>query len=211
MFLNAINDDVKSLLFATLPGFLEAHTSFYLAGGTALTLHLGHRKSIDVDLFSMEEFDAEKPSYHLIQLGGNISVAEKGTIHAFIHGVKVSLLHYPYPLLKGLYLYEKIYIAAIEDIACMKVIAISQRAEKKDFYDLYEILHLYAPSELGRMVLEKYGTSRINSVHILKSFFYFDEAEKSLDPVSLQGVTWEGVKKYLLENESKITETFWQL
>jgi hypothetical protein len=93
----------------------------------------------------------------------------------------------------------------------MKIIAISQRAEKKDFFDLYEIFHLLAPSEIGAMMLEKYGRSRINYIHILKSFFYFDEAEKSFEPVSLQGVSWEKVKAYLIENESGITESFWRL
>ena len=110
-----------------------------------------------------------------------------------------------------MHLYERISIAALEDIACMKVIAISQRSEKKDFYDLYEILHLLTPAELGSMVLEKYGRDSVNCFHILKSFFYFSEAEKSLDPISLRNVTWEGVKKYLLENEQKLTEIFWQL
>jgi hypothetical protein len=211
MFLDAINDDVKSLLFGTFPDVLKTHAGFYLAGGTALALHVGHRKSIDLDLFSMEKFSEDEISLYLTQLGGKISVVEEGTIHAFVRGVKVSFLYYPYPLLKSPQRYEAIDIARIEDIACMKIIAVSQRAEKKDFFDLYEILQLFAPSEIGAMVLEKYGRNRINYIHILKSFFYFDEAEKSFEPVSLRGVSWEKVKAYLIENESRITESFWQL
>jgi hypothetical protein len=211
MFLDTINDDVKSVLFEAFPDFLKTHKGFYLAGGTALALHIGHRKSIDLDFFNMGKFDEDKISLYLTQLGGNISVVEEGTIHAFVRGVKISFLYYPYPLLRGPHRHEAIDIASVEDIACMKIIAISQRAEKKDFFDLYEIFHLLAPSEIGAMMLEKYGRSRINYIHILKSFFYFDEAEKSFEPVSLQGVSWEKVKAYLIENESGITESFWRL
>jgi len=211
MFLDAISDDVKSVLFEILPDFLKAHKGFYLAGGTALALHVGHRKSVDLDFLNMGKFDEDKISLYLTQLGGNISIVEEGTIHAFVRGVKISFLHYPYPLLRAPHFHQAIDIAGIEDIACMKIIAISQRAEKKDFFDLYEILHLFAPSEIGAMMLEKYGRRRINYIHILKSFFYFDEAEKSFEPVSLKGVSWEKVKAYLIENESGITESFWQL
>lgn len=211
MFLEAIDNRVRSLLFEFIPGFLEPKESFYLAGGTGLALHLGHRKSVDIDLFTMTGFDVDRVSFRLSETGAVISVAEEGTVHAFIGETKVSFLHYPYRLLKDVQVYEGIGIASLEDIACMKVIAVSQRAEKKDFFDLYEVLRKFGPARLGKLVVDKYGSGRINAYHILKSFFYFTDAEQSLDPVSLRDVTWEGVKKYLLENERLISETFWSL
>jgi hypothetical protein len=55
------------------------------------------------------------------------------------------------------------------------------------------------------MVLQKYGKQRINCYHIVKSFFYFDEAERSFDPVSLKSTTWQHVKDYFMENERELT------
>ena len=211
MFLEAIDERVKSLLFGTLPPILKGLENFYLAGGTGLALLLGHRKSVDVDLFREKEFDVERLSFDLSRTGAEISVAEQGTLHAFVEGIKLSFLHYPYPLLKDPQVIEGVRVACIEDIACMKVIAVSQRAEKKDFFDLYELLQKFGPAQLGKMIIEKYGKERVNAYHTLKSFFYFADAEGSLDPVSLHDVTWEKVKQYLRENEQIITETFWNL
>ncbi len=88
----------------------------------------------------------------------------------------------------------------------MKVIAITQRADKKDFYDLYEILKHFQPLELKDMFLKKYGGQRINCYHILKSFFYFQDAEDSPDPISLNGTTWDEVKTFFINNERKLTK-----
>lgn len=105
--------------------------AFYLAGGTALALQLGHRKSNVLDLFAPKPFDIERLSWRVVALGGRVRVAEQGTLHATIDGVKASFFYYPYGLLKPFVRYRGLNIAAIEDIACMKVIAIAQRGEKK--------------------------------------------------------------------------------
>lgn len=210
MFLETIDNKVRSVLFELLPGSLKQIKGFYLAGGTGLALHIGHRKSVDIDLFSIDKFDTDRLSFSVSEIG-TITAAEEGTIHAFFGETKVSFLHYPYPLLDNVQVYKGIAVADLKDIACMKVMAVSQRAEKKDFFDLYEIFQKLTPAELGRLMIQKYGDKRINPYHILKSFFYFADAEESLDPVSLRNITWEDVKQYFLKNERSITETFWSL
>ena len=79
--------------------------------------------------------------------------------------------------------------------------AISQRAEKKDFFDMVEILQRYRPGQLKHMFMEKYGEEKINCYHILKSFFYYADVEDAPDPVSLNNTTWDQVKSYFLTNE----------
>jgi len=171
-----------------------------------LALHFGHRKSDDLDLFSEKDFSVEKLCKTIENLSGQILIAEQETIHANVEGVKLSLLLYPYKLIKPLQKFDGIKIAGIEDIASMKVVAISQRADKKDFYDLYEILKHSRPLELKDMFLKKYGRQRINCYHILKSFFYFQDAEDSPDPISLNGTTWDEVKTFFINNERKLTK-----
>jgi predicted nucleotidyltransferase component of viral defense system len=209
MFEQAV-DSRLLLLGKELFSIASIAEGFYLAGGTALALHLGHRKSDDLDLFSEKEFTIEKLCKTIEGLNGQILIAEQETIHADVKGIKLSLLYYPYKLIKPLHKFNSIKIACIEDIACMKVIAISPRTEKKDFYDIYEILKHFRPLELKDMFLKKYGRQRINCYHILKSFFYFEDAEDSPNPISLNGTTWNEVKAFFINNEKTLTSELLQ-
>lgn len=203
MFLNAVDKQLL-LLIDSLASHGEVAERFYLAGGTGLALQLGHRTSIDIDLFSQNTFDAERYASLIIGLGGRVIQAESGTIHAVLDGVKVSFLYYPYPLLRQLQIFHGIQVASIEDIAAMKAVAISQRGDKKDFFDMYEILKTMTPNYLKSLFLEKFGEARINCYHILKSFFYFDDADQQPDPISLNGTGWEQVKAYFVGHEKTL-------
>ena len=206
MFQEAVDARIL-LLIDKISHVPELYNNFYLAGGTALTLQLGHRKSFDIDLFSKKDFNVEKYSQVILSLDGKILREEKGTIDAVIDDVKLSLLFYPYKLLEKYHMIGHIRVADIKDIACMKVVAISQRADKKDFYDIYEVLKNMSPSELKELFLKKYGEKKINCYHILKSFFYFEDAEDSPDPISLNQTKWDEVKEYFISNEKIFTES----
>jgi predicted nucleotidyltransferase component of viral defense system len=205
VFFKILSDHLNSLLTDRLQAFTAVHQQFYLAGGTALALHLGHRKSEDLDFFSEHEFDNERVIEAVLKLGGRVDSESRDTIHTFITGSKVSFFYYPYPLINNMVAIGNIKVASIEDIACMKVIAIAQRSEKKDFFDMYEILKIYSPSLVKDIVIQKYGEKRINCYHIVKSFFYFKEAERSLDPISLNNTTWLQVKDYFIKNEGQLS------
>jgi hypothetical protein len=205
VFFEVLSANLNLLLTERLQTVTEVCSQFYLAGGTALALHLGHRKSEDLDFFSEHEFDNEQVIQAILKLGGRVDSESRGTIHTFITGSKVSFFHYPYPLIGNIVTIGNINVASIEDIACMKVIAIAQRAEKKDFFDMHEILRIHSPSAMRDMVIQKYGEKRINCYHVVKSFFYFDEAERSLDPISLNNTSWQQVKDYFIKNEKHLT------
>jgi hypothetical protein len=205
VFFKVLSANLNLLLTGSLQGFTELCRQFYLAGGTALALQLGHRQSDDLDFFSEHEFDNELIIQAIMKLGARIDSESKGTMHASLSGSKVSFFHYPYPLIRNTTAIGNIRTASVEDIACMKVIAIAQRAEKKDFFDMYEILRMYSPSLVREMVIQKYGEQRINCYHIVKSFFYFEEADRSLDPVSLNSTSWQQVKDYFITNEKQLT------
>jgi len=207
MFEQAL-DSRTVLLIRELSKRKEITDHFYLAGGTGLALHFGHRKSDDVDLFSTKPFSVERYSQIIDSLGGRIMFAEEGTIHGIACETKISLLHYPYHLLGELQPFKGLQVASIEDIACMKAVAVSQRGEKKDFFDLFEILNEKTPSDIKSWLVNKYGEKKDNLYHILKSFFYFTDAEESPDPISLNGTTWENVKEGILEKEKELAEAF---
>jgi len=205
MFFEVLSAKLNQLLTNKLQTVPEVCNQFYLAGGTSLALQLGHRKSDDLDFFSEYEFDSELLIQAVLKLRGRIDSESSGTIHAFLSGIRVSFFHYSYPLIKKPMVIGNIKVALTEDVACMKVIAIGQRAEKKDFFDMYEILKTFPPSSIREMVIEKYGEQRINCYHIVKSFFYFEEADRSFDPVSLNNTSWQQVKDYFIKNEKLLT------
>jgi predicted nucleotidyltransferase component of viral defense system len=98
-------------------------------------------------------------------------------------------------------------LAQLKDILCMKMVAIAQRAEKKDFFDLYELLQLPVRN-FTELLEKKYGHPTINTAHIMRSLFYFEEAEESDTPKSLKGLTWSKVKNYLKKNQQQIEARF---
>ena len=194
MFAQAINAETKRVLEKI--GKSEITSDFYLAGGTALAIHLGHRESIDLDWFSSQEFSNARIKEILAQLG-NFSLVgeEEGTIHGLVDNVKVSFFHYPYRNLFALVPFEGVQLADERDIAAMKIDAISSRASKKDFIDLYYLFKKYSLEQLLEFFEEKYSNIQYNKLHILKSLAYFETAENEPMPHCLETIQWEEVKK----------------
>ena len=178
--------------------------NFYLAGGTALAIHLRHRESVDLDFFSLNDFDINILENFLVDKNYRVIVNNINTIHLLVDNVKISLLKYKYPLLDNFNDFEGINLASINDIFCMKMISISQRSEKKDFYDLYELFKKFKFENLKELLTKKYHEFNVNFYHIARSLVYFAEAENSIEPKSINGTTWYEVKKFFIKNEKHI-------
>ncbi len=178
--------------------------NFYLAGGTALAIHLNHRESVDLDFFSLNDFDINILEDFLVDKNYRVIVNNINTIHLLVENVKISLLKYKYPILDNFTEFEGINLASINDIFCMKMISISQRSEKKDFYDLYELIKLYKFENMKELLTKKYHEFNVNFYHIARSLVYFTEAENSVEPKSINGTNWNEVKNFFLKNEKII-------
>lgn len=177
-------------------------SDFFLVGGTALALQLGHRISVDLDFFSMhplktneligvleDEYQAE-----IFQLTDNAIVGK-------VKDIKIDFIAHQYPLLKELRTENHIRLSSLEDIAAMKLNAIKNRGSKKDFVDLYFLLKQFSLTEMLSLVNKKYKNNV--DVLVLKSLVYFDDAEIQPDCEMLIAVTWDEVKK---EIEKKTLE-----
>ena len=161
MLMNVIDEAMDRLLFGL--GGLKALTGFYLAGGTALALQSGHRKSVDLDLFREEEWSVEVATTALAGLGGvEVELADWGSLWARVDDVRVSLLHYPYRLVGELVPGSwGLPPASLLDIACMKLVAVSRRGSRKDFVNLYFLARTdVAPRDALVALAEKAGGSR---------------------------------------------------
>ena len=188
MFFRSITADMASILKNPILNELPAQT--YLAGGTAVALHLGHRLSVDFDFFTSEEIDSLHWHRQLqIAFGPAFMVSaakiEKNTLVLNLNNPGFSLFSYPYPLLN-----QPVHdpgfplpVASLLDLACMKLIAINQRGACKDFIDLKFIIEktAYSMSDLLSAVGRKYNVGEEMFFQIKKSLVYFDDAERDLN------------------------------
>ncbi len=168
---------------------------FYLAGGTAMALQLGHRISKDLDFFAPQIFDESQLIQRLSGLGRfQLEKKSDQTIIGFLNDTKLSFLAYQYPLLSPFKIVAGLKTADVIDIACMKIDAIASRGSKRDFIDLYfvakEILPL--PEILG-FFEKKYSSISYNMMHVKKSLVFFKDAEGDPMPKMLKPVDWSAV------------------
>ena len=135
MFTKAISTETRTTL--ALLGKSNLLKEAYLAGGTALALHLGHRLSFDLDFFTAKEFNPLETARKLQGvLDLKVEKTTKGTILGIIKNIRFSLFLYQYKLLSPCKKFLGINISDIRDIAAMKIVAISERGVKRDFVDL---------------------------------------------------------------------------
>lgn len=167
---------------------------FAMAGGTALALLLGHRRSEDFDWFNAKRVaDPLALAGELTQRGVDFTIEQtaRGTLHGQVGGVRTSLLEYRYPLLAPSILWPDFscLLLSLDDIAAMKLSAIVQRGSRKDFVDLYALLeeHQTLP-ELFELYRKKYDVPDI--APLLTAVAYFDDAEQEPMPQMLWPVSW---------------------
>jgi hypothetical protein len=172
---------------------------FYLAGGTALAIHLGHRRSRDFGWFTT------RPLSDAMNLAGSIREegipfvvrqVARGTLSGSISGVPVSFYEYRYPLLRKEMDWPEFgcLLASLPDIASMKLSAIAQRGGKKDFVDLYALgMKSFDLKQMLSFYQKKFSLQDI--AHVLIALSYFDDAAKERMPAMLREIQWISVKK----------------
>ena len=171
-------------------------SDFYLAGGTALAIHLGHRMSIDLDFFTRGNFSIADLKKKLSSIGELVVNGEEdGTLNAALDGVKISFLRYDYDQLYPFVAFQNVNLADERDIAAMKIDAASSRGSKKDFIDLYFLLGKYSLKDLIAFFEKKFSAIKYNKMHILKSLVFFDDAQDEPMPIMLASCDWENVKE----------------
>lgn len=164
-----ILDLIRELL--TDPKF----ASFDLVGGTALSLQIGHRISVDIDLFTIDPFNNQECLEYLEkEYGFALQYMHHNTLKGFIRGVFVDLIQHDYNLVMPRVFKEGIRMQSIADIAAMKVNAISGNGTRaKDFIDIYFLLKEFSFGDIISFYNQKYGSR--NEFHALKSLTYFND------------------------------------
>jgi hypothetical protein len=167
---------------------------FNLAGGTSLAMQIGHRKSIDLDLFTLDDFDSNSLLEYLEDaFRFKLNFSSVNTLKGHIDDINVDFISHKYPVVKQPLSEEGMRLYSIEDIAAMKLNAIAGNGTRsKDFIDIYFILRQYKIDDILSFYKTKY-TGR-NQLHVIKSLTYFDEIRTHDFP------------KMILEKELSLTE-----
>ena len=196
LFIKAVTGELLDCLGRIMSDPVLA--AFHLVGGTALALRFGHRRSIDIYLFTTSEFDVPEMAVHMAGHHGMVHIeTAPHTLRGHVEGVKADMIAHLYPLLAPVENLEGIRMASLSDIAAMKLNAISNRGSKKDFWDYALLLDHFRHREMLGYFSRKYAA--YNVWHVEKSVHYFEDADKEPDPMDLKGQTWGGIKSKIIE------------
>lgn len=212
LYFNTVNELLKSSLLKLMSA--KEFSQFRLVGGTALSLQIGHRESIDMDLFSDVDYgtlnfneieDFLKSNFRYVDFLDVPSAMGK----AYFIGenkdntIKLDVFYtdtYIQPYIEE----DGIRMATIEEIIAMKVDIIQRGGRKKDFWDLHDVLDSHSIIQMIDLHEQRYPYSHDKDL-IIQNFTNFDLADDDFDPICYKGKYWEFIKE---DFEEKIKNNF---
>lgn len=209
MYWNIIDKDRYKLLKDIIETVIIP--TYYMIGGTALSLQMGLRESFDFDFCVPTQFNNELLLEELGKIGEmKVKQNQSGTCDVILNGVQVSFFYYPNKIINKLVIPQempKLKMASILDIAIMKIVAIGGRGAKKDFFDLYNIINKCKISikELAEGLIEKCG-NKTNYVNIIMGLSYFEDAEQEILPKTFVEYNWEEIKEFFINYQKEFKE-----
>jgi hypothetical protein len=206
-------ETISPSLRKVLSGFGQTSISseFYLAGGTALALQIGHRVSVDLVFFSATQdvpSIVEPLSAALRSFSPVLTDSAWGNLVFLADGFRVGFYGYGYNLVAPIREAESVKIASIPDIALMKLDALLSRASRKDFYDLYAICQSSSLRTFLNLAPQKYPGMRDFEAQVARHLVYFERAERETQPTLLQPIEWETVKTWFRQQAIEIEKSW---
>lgn len=210
---NTVTPQLKLILEDLMKS--ELFLPFRLVGGTSLSLRLGHRTSVDIDLFTNATYgslDYEVLEKYLIEKYPYFDMPDKTNIIGFGRSYYVGKskddnvkldLYYHDELSDEIEIIDTIRMATLEDIVAMKVDVVSRGGRKKDFWDLHELLNIYSIEEMLKIHKKRFEFTH-NRSEIIHNFTDFSLADEDFDPICLRGKVWELIKLDFVEITDEI-------
>lgn len=205
-FYNTVLDKYQKAVLPKL-SFLTSQ-GFYLAGGTALSLQIGHRTSVDFDFFVQKHFEAVDLVDQISTIFSKdvkITSIEKDTVISIINNVDCSFFWLQYPLIRKPVNLFDVNVASLEDIAAMKLLAVSHRPAIRDYIDIYYLLQKFSLEDMFKFLRKKYKNA--NEYLILRALTYYDDIKENENKRSIKTLdskfTWDTAKERILEEVKK--------
>lgn len=214
LYYHTVNDLLKNILLKLMQS--DVFNNFRLVGGTALSLQIGHRESIDIDLFSDSEYGTLdfnsienylKANFEYVDFLNTIPAMGKSYFIGENKENTVKLdVYYTDNYIQPYVEVDGIRMATIEEIIAMKIDVVERGGRKKDFWDLHDLLQSYNINEMLDLHERRYPYTH-NRALIIQNFTSFQQADEDFNPICLKGKYWEFIKEDLEEiiNEFKKT------
>ena len=187
---------------------------FYLAGGTAVAVHLGHRVSLDLDFFSVRpdvDLDAVRDSIRRTFAEASTVAQTDAAVQLLCDGAPIDLVRYPYPPLRSIErTSDGLAVASLLDLAAMKLGALSRRGLRRDFWDLAEIVRRGGVSleEACQAYRDRYGVAEADLYHVLRALTWFEDAERDpVYPARLTEAAWREIKAFFVRETPPLLAT----
>ena len=199
MHIEILNKKQKELL----PLIAEFSKQYYLVGGTAIALYIGHRSSIDFDLFTQKKLKRKQIKNIIIDKGFNVETIiyeAFDQMHLIINSVKLTFFQFPHKVIATNNFENIIKIPKLIDLAAMKAYALGGRAKWKDYVDLYFIMkHYFKFEQISEKALETFGTF-FNPKLFKEQLSYFEDIDYS-EPVTFfkEKPSENKIKEFLTE------------
>lgn len=190
-------ETVKPDTFALLENLSknESLKNFRLVGGTALSLQIGHRISIDLDFFTDTDFNVHQ-IIEILNQYGELEIINQGKnlIQGSLNDIKIDFATHKYEWLDSGEAFNNLHIASIEDISAMKLAAILSRGKKRDFIDVAAILQATPLKKMLSYFKKKYHQDSV--MHVIRGLGYFEDAEKDKSELKILNtqLTWKKSK-----------------
>ena len=182
---------------------------FYLAGGTALALQLGHRISVDLDFFSATDElpnESRREIVEALRSKCPVEVLEStvGNLLLRIRETRIGFFSYGYALLEPTFSVLGVEVASLLDIGMMKLDALISRGARKDFYDLYFIAQHIPIEEMLRRGPEKYPYAKDYAMMALISMTDFTNADRQAPVETFPSVLWGEIKAFFISEARRL-------
>ncbi|MDR1591523.1 MAG: nucleotidyl transferase AbiEii/AbiGii toxin family protein [Prevotellaceae bacterium] len=191
-----------------LPYISQFKRTFYLVGGTAIALHIGHRESIDYDLFSFSKLNKSRIRQQLLKIPfrQKIIFEDVDQMHFYINDVKVTFFNYPYQVEHPVNVDNIITMPALLALSAMKAFALGRRAKWKDYVDLYFIQKTYfSVNDISREAARLFN-GQFSEKLFRQQLTFHKDIDYSEEVRFLPGfeVQPEEIKQFLIETSIKI-------
>jgi predicted nucleotidyltransferase component of viral defense system len=207
LFWNTVTPLLKTVLTKVMEN--ELFQKFRLVGGTSLSLQLGHRISVDIDLFTdamyasidfnaIDKFFKDSFTYVSSPKTGIIGIGRSYLVGNNENETVKLDLYYTEAFIQPELVVEPFRLATIEEIIAMKIDIVQRGARKKDFWDLHELLEMYSPKQMIELHKKRYPYNHDEEL-IRENFINFTIADGDFTPVCLKGKYWELIKYDFLQ------------
>lgn len=202
LFYNTVNAILKDSLYLLMKSTVFG--DFRLVGGTCLSLQLGHRESIDIDLFSDAEYGSIDFNAISVFLNDNFEYVDFIDIPPALgrsyfigkdreNSVKLDVF-YTDSFIQPSIEIDGVRMATIEEVIAMKVDVIQRGGRKKDFWDLHDLLDRYSVERMLELHELRYPYTHDSNL-IKQNFTNFEQADDDFDPICYRGKYWEFIKE----------------